>query len=135
MPSEETSSERPNTTISNSAPLRDEHDLRVSNYGNAEFSSSSDDLLRLILERPRTDLDLNSRNRMDSIRLAKRLRAAFRHADVVDKTLVNKSLQGPDRVLDGDVVVHTGALEEIEMLLAAERSVNGGDATPQIFGA
>lgn len=131
----ETASEWPNTTISHGAPFRDEYNIRVSNYGDAQFGSSSDDLLRLILERPRADLDLNSCNRMDSVRLAQGLRAAFRHANVVDKTFVDQALEGPDRVLDGDVVVHTGALEEIEMLLAAERSVNGGDATPQVFRA
>ena len=90
-------------------------------------------LLSLLLIRPKADLDLNSRNRMDSVSLPERSCAAFRHAEMLEMAFVlqfNKSL---DRILKGNIGGDSSHLEEIHLLDAAELLVDERDTASEVL--
>ena len=67
------------------------------------------------------------------MRLPQSFSAALGHADVVEETLLDKGCQIADDVLDGTVAIDSGALEEVNSLLASESSVDGSERTPQVL--
>ena len=64
-----------------------------------------------------------------------RLRPDFRHANEVEFAFRNKTGQGLDCLLDRHIGVYPGALEEVELLLAAQGGVDGGYATAEVLWA
>ena len=67
------------------------------------------------------------------MRPPQRRRAALRHADMVKQALLHERREHARRVLDGVVVVHARALEEVDALEPAERGLDRCRAAPEVF--
>ena len=67
------------------------------------------------------------------MRTAKRSSAALGEADVVELALLDETRKGLDRLLNGHFGVNTCALEEIQLLRAAESSVDVVDAVAEVL--
>ena len=89
--------------------------------------------LCFILEGPRTDLDFDHTDRVYSVRPSQRICITFRHADVVEQSLLDERGQRACYVLNRDSPVDTGALEQVDALEPSECSIRGCDAPAEVL--
>ena len=120
--------------MSNSCAVTSTVNMRIQHQLRPPFTpNTTRTLLSLRLDTPRADLDLNSSDRVHRVAPPQRLSTALRHANVIEQPFLHETCERADGVLDGIVVVYSGALEEVHAFLAAEGSVDGGDAPAEVF--